>query len=812
MSIQNRSALVIRGAVAAVAVLVAWGLPGSLRGAEMAVPGGFAPGRTVGQTRHGNVSVAQRDSVLDVEVVFAPEDVSLGSGGGFWAASVEGCRAPEELPGHPSLPARFINVLIPNGGRVQGVEADADEVLLARDVLMFPAQVPVPVSTPLVALPAFVPPDAAAYAVATKVPAAVAELAGQHTMRGHSFVSVRINPVRYVPATRELYLATRIRVRLQCAGAGRMFAPGRRGREAFSSAVRQIVVNSEMVNEEPVATGDAAAAASDPQPTGLTDYLIITSNALSSAFQALADHRAARNGFSTAIVSTETIAGAYAGVDIQAKIRACIIEYVRTRGTVYVVLGGDDTVVIDRNCYVAVGSTTQSGMPTDLYYAGLDSTWDEDGDQTYGEAGTAVGNEGDLAPDVFVGRIPVRTALQATTYINKVIQFENNPIASDRMMLLGTHLGINASPAYSPYSGTDRPTDVVTDGYSNFASHSPISDTEMWTRRLYRDTVQKYWQPTTLALFFDTLTTWDIGTSGNYGLNGTNLTTRLNQGWYHVFMMTHGSTASWELEGSSFNTGNATAVTGRLGFIYTGSCQTGRFDDATDPCLSEAFLRDAEGPVAYFGCSREGWYYPNNPPASNWTTGGTSLEYARDFYDQYFRGPHTSLAQVFYAHKTVNAGSCGYNGADRWIMFGMNYQGDPALLAAVATRALTVSVQGQGTVTLNPPGGTYPQGTSVQMTAGSEAPWQFVRWEGDVTGSTNPASVVMNSAKGVTAVFAIPGDIDGDGHVDIVDLLSLADSWDKAVGQEGFNPACDLNNDGSVDVMDLLMLAENWGV
>ena len=55
-------------------------------------------------------------------------------------------------------------------------------------------------------------------------------------------------------------------------------------------------------------------------------------------------------------------------------------------------------------------------------------------------------------------------------------------------------------------------------------------------------------------------------------------------------------------------------------------------------------------------------------------------------------------------------------------------------------------------------------------------------------------------------------DINGDGHVDVTDLLRLAGSWGKASGQVGFDPACDLNSDGRVNVVDLLILADNWGM
>jgi hypothetical protein len=58
---------------------------------------------------------------------------------------------------------------------------------------------------------------------------------------------------------------------------------------------------------------------------------------------------------------------------------------------------------------------------------------------------------------------------------------------------------------------------------------------------------------------------------------------------------------------------------------------------------------------------------------------------------------------------------------------------------------------------------------------------------------------------------SIVGDIDGDGHVDVVDLLDLAAHWAARTGDPGFDARYDLNGDTRVDVSDLLILAANWG-
>jgi Divergent InlB B-repeat domain len=78
---------------------------------------------------------------------------------------------------------------------------------------------------------------------------------------------------------------------------------------------------------------------------------------------------------------------------------------------------------------------------------------------------------------------------------------------------------------------------------------------------------------------------------------------------------------------------------------------------------------------------------------------------------------------------------------------------------------LTVNTVGSGTVTLNPPGGSYAPGTQVQLTAVSQSGSTFSGWSGDMTGSTNPTTLTMDANKTVTATFT-SNDQDNDGIPD----------------------------------------------
>src|SRR6185436_3746541 len=71
----------------------------------------------------------------------------------------------------------------------------------------------------------------------------------------------------------------------------------------------------------------------------------------------------------------------------------------------------------------------------------------------------------------------------------------------------------------------------------------------------------------------------------------------------------------------------------------------------------------------------------------------------------------------------------------------------------VQARTLTVNVVGSGTVTKSPNLTSYPNGSTVQLTPVPAAGWLFSGWSGALTGSANPANLVMDADKTVTATF-----------------------------------------------------------
>ncbi len=57
----------------------------------------------------------------------------------------------------------------------------------------------------------------------------------------------------------------------------------------------------------------------------------------------------------------------------------------------------------------------------------------------------------------------------------------------------------------------------------------------------------------------------------------------------------------------------------------------------------------------------------------------------------------------------------------------------------------------------------------------------------------------------------LAGDVNADGHVDVVDLLDLVGAFGASSGDPAYDLSCDFDTDGTVDVIDLLTMIGNWG-
>ena len=452
--------------------------------------------------------------------------------------------------------------------------------------------------------------------------------------------------------------------------------------------IRSLVINSDEINmlypQQKTSTTRAT--------TNDIEYLIITAENLKENFNPLKAWKI-RKGVKTEILSTNYIYSNYAGGTNQLKIKNCLRDYYENKNLKWVLLGGDNTVVPVQGCYGNYGSYTDYTMPCDLFYACFDNAfnWDANNNGIIGETNDNI----DMAPEIYISRAPIRTAEHINAFINKTLEYETNPTSSNyvKTMLL---------------TGTDM---------FNEPNNAGESDAHWKSEQMYSTYISPYWTNPVKTKFYDTGTDFQGG--ANYNLTATNLQTVLNNGYHFVHMATHGNQTIWGMEtGNSYSSTNALNQTNsKQSIITTIACITNAFDDASpytsDPCLSEAFIRNPNGGgVLYWGSSRYGWKL-------------TSFPFSQRFFQIFFSGGGGQDAYKFgyvtaMAKSYFISSSLSHSTTYRWLQFAQNSIGDPEL-SIYTENPLTFSnatvSQTGATVTVNTGG---ISGCTIAVTSSSD--------------------------------------------------------------------------------------------
>jgi hypothetical protein len=155
-----------------------------------------------------------------------------------------------------------------------------------------------------------------------------------------------------------------------------------------------------------------------------------------------------------------------------------------------------------------------------------------------------------------------------------------------------------------------------------------------------------------------------------------------DQGWTHLFNNAHGNVQVWALEDyAGIYSDDIAAMTGLTPFVYTTACLSNYFSNAADPCLSEAFIRNPDGgALTYVGSSNYGWFSRDPAPADDTSMAGNSMAYAIRYYTRLFETDFISSGEAFALHKADLMAQCMNDGTPRWLQFGLNLMGDPAIM------------------------------------------------------------------------------------------------------------------------------------
>lgn len=484
------------------------------------------------------------------------------------------------VPGEPDVPVRWDSFALPEGCAsftVSVLESACVDVPLR----LSPARAPQPEGKES---PAVVP-DIAPYE--GWFPREVVETGEVRVYRGRSVAEVGVYPVRYDWKNGVVRACSKIVYRVTFGEGGLRSAP--EGRIAPDDS---FLDNTTLNGNVGAAGYEIFRSAGDTGSAG-KDYLILSTPEFEEAVRRLADwKRTLGFGVHTRLRGDWT----------PERIKSAVKEVYRSAPSLYylLIVGDHDDVPAEDMARTIVnnkGYAFDYRYVTDYYYGCVDG-------------------EGDVLADLYRGRLPVSTAMEAVTVVDKIIRYERNPVRDAAFYDMGLHCAYfeDCFP-----DGTDGPGDGIEDKRFTltseevrnymlskgktvnrvyFAYDYNYSETDNYPPPTFWNKGEFAWGDSIPVELQRPYFAWD-GDSAD-------IVRYIDEGAFYVLYRGHGTDSTWVQPHFTGDNILSLANGDRLPVVFSINCETGSFQE--DDCFAEVFLRKkGGGAVAVYAATEKSW-------------------------------------------------------------------------------------------------------------------------------------------------------------------------------------------------------------
>ena len=551
---------------------------------------------------------------------------------------------------YPDLPFKVLTLIIPMDKDIDFLEAvslDSEELEGEYRIPMVSADI----KTDGDAIAYFSENSNTAYDSSQSYPQKLVRVLSCGYLGTNHLVTLAIYPLQYYSPDKKLIFFRDLQLNILLKGKSDYPNPSL----LANSDVNENVLKKMVFNKEDIVAYSSVMSLpkSASLPTS-TEYIVITSQTIKNAFAPLVEWKT-RKGVKAEIVTVEDICNSYSGRDNAEKIRNFLIESHQS-GLKWVLLGGNGDVVPIRYAYQGNTSTPPSitnQQICDLYYSDLTGNWDKDTDGIWGEP---LEDSPDIYPEIFVGRIPCQDSQGASQFVEKLLNYEQNPGEGDY-------------------------------GYLSQALWMCSDQMRDWNEGEGQHELVSQYLPVNFYQNLDSLVEAPSGAAPNpISPVGENCTALMNQGWGITGIFAHGRTDgfvassnlinqwpksyvfTWLAEGDGHGHFSSLSNKGKYGIVYSISCSQAAIDYEDDPTLgggpsvAEAFiLSPQKGAVAFLGYSRWGWV------SSSYKLAQEFMQEAFNPENEYHIGIAEALSKLYYPYY--------------WdLNYGHNLFGDPEML------------------------------------------------------------------------------------------------------------------------------------
>ena len=467
------------------------------------------------------------------------------------------------VPGDPDVPVRWDSFALPEGCAsftVSVLESACVDVPLR----LSPARAPQPEGKES---PAVVP-DIAPYE--GWFPREVVETGEVRVYRGRSVAEVGVYPVRYDWKNGVVRACSKIVYRVTFGEVGRA--------NALRSALEGRIAPDDSFLDNTTLNGNVGAAgyemfrsAGDTGSAG-KDYLILSTPEFEEAVRRLADwKRTLGFGVHTRLRGDWT----------PERIKSAVKEVYRSAPSLYylLIVGDHDDVPAEDMARTIVNNKDYAfdyRFVTDYYYGCMDG-------------------EGDVLADLYRGRLPISTATEAMTVVDKIIRYERNPVRDTAFYDTGLHCAYfedreGSEPSKLGNGYADRRFVQTSEEVRDYM----LSKGKTVNRVYYKDSsvMPSNWNNTEYS--WGAKVPEELQDSNfNWKGNASDIVSHIDEGAFYILYRGHGTDSTWV---QPYFTGDnilSLANGDRLPVVFSINCETGSFQE--NNCFAEAFLQKRNG-------------------------------------------------------------------------------------------------------------------------------------------------------------------------------------------------------------------------
>ena len=362
----------------------------------------------------------------------------------FTKINLPGCLSLSPSIGAPIMPTKFIQVLLPPGKIVENVKVNGEPTAIDNSYYnlinhpIAPHQTPIPISeeTPVDSPIDF---DESIYDNNQLFPTQIFKDQGVHYARGYAIYSLALTPVQFNPVAGDLQYYDHLQIQLDLSDT-EYTNDFLRDNQNDKQWVEQLVINpsvSAEYNNKNVNSFSKGYDGGICDPIDQYDYVIITTeqnsldywntdSSLPYNWDSLMNKHETEDGLSCTLVTMEEINAEpdYGSSDplfddTPAHIREFCKDAYQDWGTEYIFIGGDDELIPARE----MDTSYEGNMDSDIYWNHLDNTFNDDGDNDWGEEN----DDGfDLYSEMYIGRITCDVPQDVSNWMTKSFYYADN--------------------------------------------------------------------------------------------------------------------------------------------------------------------------------------------------------------------------------------------------------------------------------------------------------------------------------------------------------------------------------------------------